>query len=688
MPHTISGSSSGQKYAPKWLRQRALGDCNRANVPQVSLESMRRLKLETTLEGHSSCVNCLEWNKSGDLLASGSDDRNVILWDPFKATNKRTTIKTNHQGNIFSIKFMPEFSDNLVATCASDGAVSITNILANETVLDCKSCHANRVKRLAVHPNQPTLLWSASEDGYIMEYDIREPHTCNATRPKTLLIDLKQASTHCNATTTTKSGAKTLAAKCLAVNPMRDEMLALGSNDVFVRLFDRRHMRQKGWGACMAQFSPGHMLKPNLAHLNGPRSFGATYVTFSPDGTELLANLHGEHIYLYNTYDPFEGYKSFETIRPLMEDKSCDAEMISSNNNNNNNYKFTDMFAPTKEANNKVMSKTIKPRTLWSELQTISCDMNYDSPKKHRDYYMSMAAKLRNNQQFNKTDFDKLNEMLLEFKNCAELYLLRASGLLNRDWIGDAYQAVRDCCCALAFQPRDITAVRILISAINLMGDSETLEDFFHFLKDHELGDSILSFDDSPVEMMSDFRPTLDHCNMELFDYLYDGSTGLRLDPFVSAQTCSLDSVMKEKILQQEHAHDYTKRFCGHCNLNTDIKEANFFGYGGEFIVAGSDDGAFYIYDKSTTNLVKAVQADMHILNCLQPHPSICMLATSGIEPTVKLWSPTGKTCHDVSALEQRCTQNQEFIATDPMEAMIMMLYPSELQHDGEEGDI
>lgn len=29
---------------------------------------------------------------------------------------------------------------------------------------------------------------------------------------------------------------------------------------------------------------------------------------------------------------------------------------------------------------------------------------------------------------------------------------------------------------------------------------------------------------------------------------------------------------------RQEEALDYEKRFCGHCNTTTDIKEANFFG--------------------------------------------------------------------------------------------------------------
>lgn len=32
------------------------------------------------LIGHSGCVNALDWNRDGSLLATGSDDRNIILW--------------------------------------------------------------------------------------------------------------------------------------------------------------------------------------------------------------------------------------------------------------------------------------------------------------------------------------------------------------------------------------------------------------------------------------------------------------------------------------------------------------------------------------------------------------------------------------------------------------------------------
>lgn len=76
-------------------------------VHQSKLSSMKslidRLGLDYELTGHGGCVNCLEWNSDGSILASGSDDLHIILWNPF-LKRKIASIDTGHQGNIFSVK--------------------------------------------------------------------------------------------------------------------------------------------------------------------------------------------------------------------------------------------------------------------------------------------------------------------------------------------------------------------------------------------------------------------------------------------------------------------------------------------------------------------------------------------------------------------------------------------------------
>lgn len=38
---------------------------------------------------------------------------------------------------------------------------------------------------------------------------------------------------------------------------------------------------------------------------------------------------------------------------------------------------------------------------------------------------------------------------------------------------------------------------------------------------------------------------------------------------------------------------------------------------------------------------MQLLQADKHVVNCVQPHPTLPILATSGIDYNVKIWMPT-----------------------------------------------
>lgn len=58
------------------------------------------------------------------------------------------------------------------------------------------------------------------------------------------------------------------------------------------------------------------------------------------------------------------------------------------------------------------------------------------------------------------------------------------------------------------------------------------------------------------------------------------------------------------------------------------------------FVVAGSDTGKVLIWDVETALLVATLEDDADVVNCVQPHPSLPWLATSGIEDTIRLWTP------------------------------------------------
>jgi len=80
------------------------------------------------------------------------------------------------------------------------------------------------------------------------------------------------------------------------------------------------------------------------------------------------------------------------------------------------------------------------------------------------------------------------------------------------------------------------------------------------------------------------------------------------------------------------------QKYTGHRNSRTMIKEANF--WGNDYVMSGSDCGHIFIWDRHTAELVMLIEADQHVVNCLQPHPFDPILASSGIDYDIKLWSP------------------------------------------------
>lgn len=77
------------------------------------------------------------------------------------------------------------------------------------------------------------------------------------------------------------------------------------------------------------------------------------------------------------------------------------------------------------------------------------------------------------------------------------------------------------------------------------------------------------------------------------------------------------------------------------------ISGVNFFGPRSEFVVSGSDCGNIFFWDRETEAIVQWMAGDENgVVNCLEPHPSIPVLATSGLDDDVKIWVPS---CEQVS---------------------------------------
>ncbi|KAM0751269.1 WD40 repeat-like protein [Meredithblackwellia eburnea MCA 4105] len=81
------------------------------------------------------------------------------------------------------------------------------------------------------------------------------------------------------------------------------------------------------------------------------------------------------------------------------------------------------------------------------------------------------------------------------------------------------------------------------------------------------------------------------------------------------------------------------RSFKGHANDDT-VKDVNY-AFRDEAIVSGSDDGNWFCWDKESGQLRGIFCGDESVVNVLQQHPRLPVIAISGIDTTVKLFGPS-----------------------------------------------
>ncbi|XP_017265730.1 DDB1- and CUL4-associated factor 6 isoform X1 [Kryptolebias marmoratus] len=131
----------------------------------------------------------------------------------------------------------------------------------------------------------------------------------------------------------------------------------------------------------------------------------------------------------------------------------------------------------------------------------------------------------------------------------------------------------------------------------------------------------------------------------------------------------------------------------GHRNSRTMIKESCF--WGSNFVMSGSDCGHIFIWDRHTAEHLMLLEADNHVVNCLQPHPYDPILASSGIDYDIKIWSPLEESPSFNSVLaDEVITRNELMLEetrntiTVPASFMLRMLASlNHIRSDRLEGD-
>uniref|UniRef100_A0A914ZBI6 Periodic tryptophan protein 1 n=1 Tax=Parascaris univalens TaxID=6257 RepID=A0A914ZBI6_PARUN len=131
----------------------------------------RRAKRDGTAQGHSDAVLCLSWNRVTEhVLASGSADQTVILWDLEEA--KAATILPTFGGKVQSMEWHP-----------GEGSVLLSGTLSGELIVaDCRQREAEASRKWKVDGEVEKVLWdhfspfyffATTDDGKLRYMDSR-----------------------------------------------------------------------------------------------------------------------------------------------------------------------------------------------------------------------------------------------------------------------------------------------------------------------------------------------------------------------------------------------------------------------------------------------------------------------------------------------------------------------------------
>nr|CAH0105394.1 unnamed protein product [Daphnia galeata] len=359
--------------------------------------------------------------------------------------------------------------------------------------------------------------------------------------------------------------------KSLAINPVRTEQLVVGANDPFIRLYDRRMIKITS--------VPFSAERPNRGRQNllatssqSEESRSAIPVGcaqyFAPGHLpQKLDDYRRRFRSLASTYVTFD-----QSGRYLLA--NLGGEQIYLYDCSTPNPPVTQVPLLGKEPLNGIKGFTLPP-----EIEQIKIQAN--AAFQQRQYTTAIGL---------------YSKALIKAPNSPVLYSNRATACMKRNWDGDTYAALKDCITFLADQ-----AFKLLRERFPQQANSSTFNNL------HVEVQKKLELEEQRSEKESARRGELE----DESDLLEDGDS-------------SPNFTENEKLWRAQY-WDYTSRYCGHCNTTTDIKEANFFGNDGQYILAGSDDGCFFIWDA--------------ILE-LQPHPfHVCWPHQESIR-VVRIWSP------------------------------------------------
>jgi len=156
----------------------------------VKIWDARSGKPLTTLHGHKNTINKVKWNRNGNWLLTGSRDQLAKLYDV--RTMREFQTFRGHTKEITSIRWHPVHED-LFVTGTAGGALHFWIVDRSDAVVDIPSAHGSTVHDVDWHPvghilvsssqDNATKFWTRNRPG---DWIVDAEETESARRPTTV----------------------------------------------------------------------------------------------------------------------------------------------------------------------------------------------------------------------------------------------------------------------------------------------------------------------------------------------------------------------------------------------------------------------------------------------------------------------------------------------------------------------